>query len=338
MVRELARRVPFIDRVVPFPGFPGMAEQFFRPRAALAFFEHMQVERFDLALQMHGSGAYSNPFTLMLGARQTAGFVGADRRDGLLDAALTLPENLPEVARCRALVSMLGAPSTEAGEYLRLLSADHDRARLLLEQHPQPWIGVHPGARDENKVWPLPRYFRVARSLADETGGTVYLLGSGDDAVDLPVGTGGIGGQPCKSGARAGVVDLAGRTSLPQLAALIATLDLFLGNDSGPAHLAYALGTPSLTLFGGTDPERWGPQNWPNIEPGRHRVLARPASCRPCEPGDCERGTACLEDIDADVVAAEALDLLARTHGVTPGRPRQATGSQKVEPAITGGL
>ena len=74
-VRELVERSTRLDRFVEFPGFPGLAEQFFDARRALDFFARMQAECFDLAIQMHGSGVYANPFTLMLGARVTAGYV-----------------------------------------------------------------------------------------------------------------------------------------------------------------------------------------------------------------------------------------------------------------------
>jgi ADP-heptose:LPS heptosyltransferase len=311
MVRELARRVPFVDRVLPFPGFPGIAEQLFRPRAALSFFEHMQAERFDLAVQMHGSGAYSNPFTLMLGARRTVGFTATGRSAALLDAVLPLPEDLPEVERCRALVSMLGAPSTEAGDYLHLLPADHSHALLLLGPHPRPWMGIHAGARDPHKMWPMTRYLRVAERLVGETGGTVFLLGSREDAVELAAHSGSSGGEQRAGRDNGGMIGLAGTTSLPQLAAVVAGLDVFVGNDSGPAHMAYALGIPSVTIFGGTDPERWGPRAWPEADLGRHRVVARPALCRPCEPGDCDRANACLEEVDADLVAEQVLELIS---------------------------
>ena len=65
-LRDLVARSPHLARFVEFPGYPGMADQFFEPRRALSFFAAMQAEQFDLALQMNGSGVYSNPFTLML--------------------------------------------------------------------------------------------------------------------------------------------------------------------------------------------------------------------------------------------------------------------------------
>src|SRR5438874_6523622 len=66
---ELAERLSYIDRFVPFPGHPGIAEQLFEPAKTLRFFEQAQARRYDLAVQLQGSGAYSNPFILMMGAR-----------------------------------------------------------------------------------------------------------------------------------------------------------------------------------------------------------------------------------------------------------------------------
>lgn len=75
MLRDLAERLPYFDRVVDFPGFPGIAEQLFEPGRFAAFLHAMRAERFDLAIQMQGSGVNSNPFLLLLGAHYTAGFV-----------------------------------------------------------------------------------------------------------------------------------------------------------------------------------------------------------------------------------------------------------------------
>src|SRR5437763_6130197 len=92
LLRDLVARSPYLDRFVAFPGFPGIAEQLFDARRATAFFQEMQAEQFVLAVQMQGSGVYSNPFTLMLGARMAAGFVRPGEPPGRLDAGLPLPE------------------------------------------------------------------------------------------------------------------------------------------------------------------------------------------------------------------------------------------------------
>ncbi len=73
LVEDLVARSHHLDRFISFPGFPGMAEQFFDSRRAAGFFVEMQGENFDLVVQMHGSGAHSNIFSLLLGASVTAG-------------------------------------------------------------------------------------------------------------------------------------------------------------------------------------------------------------------------------------------------------------------------
>src|SRR5579883_612618 len=145
--RELVARSRQLDRFAPFPGFPGMAEQFFDARRAAAFLRRMQRERFDLAVQMHGSGVYSNPFTLLLGARATAGFVRPGDPSGRLDAALPLPDELPEIERLLALVTFLGAPAHGATPEYPLWPADHAAAERLLARLTRPLIRLHPAAR-----------------------------------------------------------------------------------------------------------------------------------------------------------------------------------------------
>ncbi len=95
MLRDLAERSPSVDRFAPFPGYPGIAEQLFSPQTAADFIQSMQAEGFDLALQFQGSGVNSNPFTLLLGARYTAGFIRPGDPPGLLDAACPYPDSRP---------------------------------------------------------------------------------------------------------------------------------------------------------------------------------------------------------------------------------------------------
>jgi ADP-heptose:LPS heptosyltransferase len=99
---------PYIDRFLPFPGFPGMAEQFFQARPCLQFLQQRQQEDYDLAIQLHGSGVYSNPFALMLGAKKTVGFVRPADQAGCLDLALPFPADLHAVDQTLALITALG--------------------------------------------------------------------------------------------------------------------------------------------------------------------------------------------------------------------------------------
>lgn len=250
MLRDLALRLPYVDRYVPFPGFPGMAQQLFEPRAALEFFQRMQHERFDLAIQLQGSGVYANPFTLMLGARATAGFVRAEDDGSLLDAALVWPRAGHETARLLALMRHLGIEPRGRALSYPLTTVDRRAADALLVDLARPLIGVHAGSHDPRRRWPTARFTAAARALLRLTRGTVVVLGSRQEAFDALALARAIG---------PGAYSLAGHTTLGTFGAVIAQLALLVTNDTGPAHIAYALGTPTVAVYrtGGT--ERYGP-------------------------------------------------------------------------------
>lgn len=295
-VQELVVRSPHLDRFVLFPGFPGMAEQFFDPRQTVQFFEQMQAEQFDLALQMHGSGVYSNPFALMLGARVTAGFVREGDPAGRLDAALPLPLKMHEVRRVLALAAFLGTPPQGEQTEFPLLAEDMAAASALLTGVERPLIGLHPAAREATKRWASERFATVGAELQRRYGGTIVLLG-------------GLEEQPLTESIAQNVgkfcLNLAGKTTLAVLGGVICELSILVTNDSGPAHIAYALGTPTVTVFGGTDPSVWGP-----LYSDRHRVLVHEVPCHPCNYGLCSVGYTCLENVTPQQVVDDAVTLI----------------------------
>jgi ADP-heptose:LPS heptosyltransferase len=237
LVRDLVERNPCVDRFVAFPGFPYIAEQFFRPRQAVRWLSAMQDEEYDLVVQLYGSGVYANPVALLMGGRRCAGFVRTDGETHPLDAALPLPRTGPEVDRMLALVRHLGAADAGREYDLELTAADRARAARLLDGLPRPVIGLHCGARDGERVVDRATFARAAQLL----GGSAVLLGGVDEP---PVGD---------------ALNLTGLLPLGTCAAVIDGLDALLTTDSGPAHLAYAVGTPSVTVFVASDPQRWGP-------------------------------------------------------------------------------
>jgi lipopolysaccharide heptosyltransferase II len=291
-LRELVERSPHLDRYVPFPGFPGLAEQFFEARQTVRFFQEMQAEGFDLAIQMQGSGVYSNPFTLLLGARVTAGFIRAGDAAGRLDAALPLPQTGHEAQRILALATFLGVPPQGEATEFPLKPEDHAGAEELLSGADPPFIGLHPAARDATRRWPPERFAQAAREVRRQFGGTIVLLGEAEEQPTAKLIEQQMG-QPC--------LNLVGQTSLPVLGGVMARLAVLLTNDTGPAHVAYALGTPTVTIFGGGEPARYGPLA------GEYHLLAYPVPCRPCSYTTCPVGYVCLEQVTvAEVVAAVA--------------------------------
>jgi ADP-heptose:LPS heptosyltransferase len=246
LVRDLVERNPNVDRFVAFPGFPYVAEQFFQPRRALAWLAAMQDERYDLVVQLYGSGVYANPIALLMGGRRCAGFVRPEERTHPLDTAIPLPSQGPEVDRVLALVRHLGAAPAGRHYDLRPTADDVAAAARVLDGLPRPVVGLHCGARDgERRMAPAVLY-RTAEILRGRYGGSAVVLGGDEE-------------RPIGSALARVAVDLTGTLSLAVSAAVIAALDVLVTTDSGPAHLAYAAGTPSVTVFPASDPCRWGP-------------------------------------------------------------------------------
>ena len=286
--RHLVDRFPYIDRYIPFPGFPGMDESQFEPRRTVAFLESMQARRFDLAVQLQGPEA--NSFALLLGARSTAGFIVAGGDAGCLDAALPYPGG-HAVDRALALVEFLGAPRAHTTVEFPLTIEEVSHAAALLGNAPAPLIGVHAGGRRSTRRWFPDRFAAAARELQRLHGGTILILGEEVADGDYPAAT----------------RNLAGRTTLGVLGGVIRRLDLLITNDALPAQIAYALGTPTITIFGGSDPDVWS---------ARHatasRVLAHPVQCRPCRHDVCPVGYLCLDNVHVSDVVNAAGRLLNR--------------------------
>lgn len=295
-----ARFARYIDRFVEFGGWEGIVEAPYEPARAAAFAAAQRAYGYDLAIQLHGSGTTSNACVLAWGARATAGYYppGAPCPAGLAVAA-PYPEHLPEVLRCLRLVERLGCRAR--GTHLEWPIAPAERAQAVtllapLAGRPRPWVGLHPGARAPARRWPAARFAAVGDALARRLGASLVLTG-GPDEVAL------VGEVAARLVAPA--LRLAGGLSLETLAAVIASLDLFVSNDTGPAHLAQAVGTPSVIVFGPADPRRWAP-----LDP-RHRVVRQAVGCSPCGHWECPIDHRCLRRIAPARVVAAAETVLA---------------------------
>lgn len=227
-------------RVLPFAAGvrPGTED----PAATEAFFAAMRQEKFDLAVQLHGGGRFSNPFLLRLGARHTVGPRTAD--------AVPLERNLPyvyyqhEPLRGLEVAGLAGAPPADLEATIRPL-ARHvaEVAELLADGAGDPGaalVVIHPGATDPRRRWPAARFGEVAAACAAD-GCRVLVVGTREDRH--------LADQVVRAAGSRRVASLAGQLSLGNLAALLDRGDVLLGNDSGPRHLAQALGTPTVGLF-----------------------------------------------------------------------------------------
>jgi len=138
------------------------------------------------------------------------------------------------------------------------------------------FIHVHPTSRWLFKAWDEKKMAEFIRTL--EVRGERIIVTTGPDEIELRIA------RRMLAGAGAGTVDLSGKLSLKGLGALTRRAKCFVGVDSAPMHLAAAVGTPVVALFGPTDESVWGPWQVP------HRVISQPFSCRPCGQDGCGGG------------------------------------------------
>jgi heptosyltransferase-1 len=147
------------------------------------------------------------------------------------------------------------------------------------------WIAIQPGARWDNKRWPVENFAELVRLLVEKFSDTCFaILGSGEDK---PLG------ETISRTASERILNLCGETSLPEMVEWIRLCELMITNDTGPMHVAAALGKPVIALFGPTEPRRTGPYG--HLE----NVLRIELPCSPCLKSYCtyEKPNECLKAI-----------------------------------------
>jgi lipopolysaccharide heptosyltransferase II len=321
---EIARRGPPVDEVLacPFPGFTR------RPKPSI-----WQPYRLLLAEAARLRGRYEAAVVLRpdhwWGALLAAA-AGIPVRVGYAtpDCAPLLTHPLPwkgwasaevmavEAARrLLALVPNGRRDEVARPERFRVTTNEHAYADELLREvglaDSGPLVALHPGAGARLKRWPSQRWAAVGAALVREAGARIVVTGGAEERELAERVAAGIG---------PGAVCVAGRTGLGQLAAVLERARLALGPDSGPLHLAAAVGTPTLRLFGPTDPGVFMPLD----ERGQH-ALTVPLACRPC--GNPERPPCgalehpgCLQGLTVEQVVEQALHVLAEARGVETGQ------------------
>lgn len=172
---------------------------------------------------------------------------------------------------------------------------------LQLVSEPSPRIALLPFSRWPSKNWPLMSFARVGHELQENLGASIYIMGASGD--HLP------GAEIARElGGRA--INLAGKTTLPQLAGLLREMDLVITNDSGPMHLAAVMGAPVLAMYGPSDPVRTGPYGH------NHCVLKGKLRCQPCFSPRCRfRDNSCMLTITPESVINAAMAMLSKTAG-----------------------
>jgi ADP-heptose:LPS heptosyltransferase len=145
----------------------------------------------------------------------------------------------------------------------------------------------------------VENFLAAGGALRRRYGGTLVIIGGPEEVLQAEW-LKSLAGPPC--------LNLAGSTPLATLGAVIARLTVLITTDSGPAHVAYALKTPTVTIFGGADPLRYGPP-----VAGPFRALVHPVPCRPCADPLCPIDLRCLTGIAVEEAVAAAQQVMAQS-------------------------
>jgi len=262
------------------------------------FFADMREERFDLALQMHGGGGYSNPFVSKLGARVTAG--------AQADGAPSLDRTVPyvyfqsEILRYLEIAGLVGARTTDLEPRIVVTDEDLAEARNMVPEAEGKLVALHPGAGDSRRRWPPEKFAAVGDSLA-KAGARVAVVGVEEDRALI---------SNLVDTMEHEAFDLCGRLSLGGLAGLLGRCAVVVSNDSGPLHLAGAAGAATVGIYWGPNFITAGPPNR-----ARHRpALCWRSSCPVCSAtlfdNDCGHAVSVVADVPMDEVTGYALELL----------------------------
>ena len=296
-----------LQQVIDVPASGAMG-----PRSILATRHTLRAARFDTALDFQGLWK-SALWARLSGASATAGFDRGSRKEPASAALLKLtlpqpPEAVHVIDKNLALLSAVGIdaigsrefplPADEAGD------AEVARRLANLGLAPRPFAILNPGGGWLSKIWPAERFGALAARLATVPGGLqpIVTFGPADrELAERVVSSSG------------GTARLGFKTSLLDFAALARRAAVVVAADTGPLHIACAVGTPVVAIFGPTDPARNGPFDSRDVV-----VSAAPRPCFPCYRRECAAHAGVMASITVDAVAEAIARRLSRGSSAVP--------------------
>jgi heptosyltransferase-3 len=259
--------------------------------------------RYDAIINLHGG-----PTSLMY-ARAARGFrVGIeDFQYSFLYSGL-IPRGHSQMHAVEKTLEWFGWMGLETSTLPQLEYPEHAEEATWVSETIglRPYAVIHPAAMMDSKRWSVDNFARAGTIIQDQGWHVVVTAGRGEESLatrltaELPDSLLLLG------------------LSIPQLAELLRGADLYLGNDSGPMHLAAAVGTPTVAVWGSSNSAQWHPWLVP------HRVVQNPFDCNPCAGHRCNVASTplCIESVSVEQVAVAARDLLRETGRQAPIQTR----------------
>lgn len=294
--RQILEGNPYLNEVIIYEKKGGLA-------AMLDFAAKLRKYKFDIAIILHPTDR-THLVTFLAGIPERVGY---DKKMGFL-----LTKRIPhtkqfglkhEIDYSLDILKYIGVEPHSRELYMPI----HESAEKKLEglfrsaeiKDGDIVVAMHPGASCLSKRWNSENFAEVGDALTEKYGAKIVIVAGAEDKTC---------GDTVADFMKHKPVNLSGVTTIGDLASLFKRSRLFISNDSGPVHIACAVGTPVISIFGRSDrglsPERWGPSG------KRDTVMHKDVGCEQCEAHNCKVGFKCLEAITADEVLSAADKIL----------------------------
>jgi heptosyltransferase-2 len=296
--KDIVAGNPYLDKVIVLDK-EGKHKGWFR---SVKLVRELKKEKFDLALILHPASRV-HLLTFLSGIPRRIGY---DRKLGfLLTDAIKHTKQLGEKHESEYNLDLLRYLGIEAKDRSLFMPVRIDSEKWVQGFFKQEAVNetdrllaLNPAASCPSKIWPVERFAQVADRLAQKYGFKILVISSAKDYK--------LADNLIKH-MHSAAINLAGKTSITQLAGILKRCQLFISNDSGPVHIACAVGTPVISIFArnqaGLSPKRWGPVG------ARDRILHK-AACIECLAHNCQKGFACLKAISVEDVISAADSIL----------------------------
>ena len=288
LVRELMERNPYLDEIVVYD--KRNEQKGFHSLMAIA--KQLRSMAFDTTIILHPNSVNSAIIAYMAHIPKRIG-LKLTGNGFFLTTKINRRPNIHEVQRYLDIIlPIAGTGFFDRLEFWGIEQDDEDFAkRIIADDLGEKVAGINISTTWQTKQWKIERFAHLAELLYDQLGIKSILTGGKSDAQS---------GQKIieiASNSDEYILDFTGKTTLWQLGAIIKHCNFYITCDSGPMHISSALGTPTITLFGPTDPIRHRPYGEGNI------VIKKDMKCSPCYKRECKnRDFACMDAIQVEDV------------------------------------
>ncbi|MCX5706298.1 MAG: lipopolysaccharide heptosyltransferase II [Candidatus Omnitrophica bacterium] len=299
--KEIVEGNPYLDEVITYD----KDEKHKSWARSVRFARNLKKKRFDLSIILHPTNR-AHLIAYLAGIRKRVGY---DRKMGfLLTDRIKYTKQRGEKHELEYNLDLLRYLNIEAGDKGLFIPIKDESEKWVDNLFRQEGIRVedklliiHPGASCPSRIWPAQNYAAVADKLSQRYGFKIFIL-AGPQLLDSKAA------EDVIKYMRSPAVNLARKTSLSQATSLIKRCKLLISADTGPVHIATAVGTPQVVIFGrnqpGLSPLRWGPTS------EKHRILHKTVGCIECLAHNCQKQFACLNAITVDEVVSAADSIL----------------------------